>query len=490
MKHTTIRGWSRICQSVLVCRHPEGMIVFSAVEVYCMSALQHSTVDNQPRLCSVPGTYELAGVGCERQASLGEHGSAKRYLQWEAKTPILADKDKIPLYMVCAFSLFHYTAIAVARNFIPLHTEALGAAPHITGAVVATFAFLPLFLSIPGGSIVDRVGARNVATVAGIFMMLAALILVLVPRIAFVAVAQVFLGLAHVLVAISTQSYVSKIGRTHERANNFGFYSFITSVGFMLGPLIGGALADMWSFGATFAGAGVLSLGTTIFASRLPPPNNAASKKQGQPSATRSLRSVLREGQQLMKGTAARLSVFVSMCALFALAIRTSFYPVYLEQIGYSAGPIGVLISIQAGVGMFLRPMIGTLLRRFHVMNLLISALLVGAVGLIFTPLMLDFAPLVALAILAGVTTSLTQPISMILMAEGSREEQRGVAMSLRLTGNRLVMLVGPAGLGLIASLLGVHFCFVLSSGILVAAAIVLALWGRRGASGIRIEAG
>ncbi len=398
-------------------------------------------------------------------------------------------KEKIPLYKICALTVVHYMASAIIRNFIPLHTEALGAAPHITGIVVASFAFLPLFVTIPGGSIVDAVGSKKVVIFAGALMMVSSVMLIVLPMVVFVGISQVLIGLAHVSVAVSTQAYVSKLDRGKNKTSNFGFYSFAIAFGFMAGPLLGGVLADMWGFAATFAGAGVLSAGTVFLASILPRPNGEDElKNDGTENQIAEFQTLVPEGRELLKNTPVRLSIFISMCALFAFAIRTSFYPVYLGGIGFTRSSIGILISIQSGVALVLRPHLGKLFRWAGFMPILISALLIGAVGVGITPYLVSFAPLALAAVVAGVTTALSQPISMILMAEGSPEDSRGLAMSLRLTGNRVVMLLGPATLGLVASWMGVRFTFLFSTAVLLLGIGILILWRMGSASEIEIK--
>ena len=70
----------------------------------------------------------------------------------------------------------------------------------------------------------------------------------------------------------------------------------------------------------------------------------------------------------------------------------------------------------------------------------------------------------------AGLTLGFGQPLTMSWLAETSPPGLGGTAMSLRLTGNRLVQTVVPTAIGFVATALGVGGVMAVTAAALLAA--------------------
>ncbi|MCG8403317.1 MAG: MFS transporter [Firmicutes bacterium] len=160
---------------------------------------------------------------------------------------------------------------------------------------------------------------------------------------------------------------------------------------------------------------------------------------------------------------------------LTAQGARESFYPLFALSIGFDEVAIGVLMSVHALSSIVVQPFAGSLAATWGRPRMLSLAMLCGFLGSMAVPLMRSFVPLAAATALAGVALGANQPSSMACVAEAAPKELRGVAMALRLTGNRLALLLSPIIAGGLATVWGLPAYFYGAAGMLIGGSALMA---------------
>ena len=84
------------------------------------------------------------------------------------------------------------------------------------------------------------------------------------------------------------------------------------------------------------------------------------------------------------------------------------------------------------------------------------------ALGFMFTGMTDSFIFLALLAALIGLGSGISQPLSMVVLAESVSEGQRSGALGMRLMGNRAVQFLAPLSLGALAEFLPFSLVFLL----------------------------
>ena len=248
-----------------------------------------------------------------------------------------------------------------SRPLVPLLAQELGAGAARVGAVVAAYAVIPLVLAVPAGALVDRLGSRRlfVAGACGIVLGLGAI--GLKPSIPVLFGAQALAGLSELLVIVAGQTYATSLSTGREREQHLGWYTTMVSAGQLVGPLLGGVLADAVGYARSFLTASVLGLlpvlvGTRVrdlpWASRQEPEKGATSLTMEREALGR----ILRTG-------GVQLAVVTSFATLFTMGVRQGFYPIYVEGLGYSAGFVGAMLSLRALASMSVRPFMPRIVR-------------------------------------------------------------------------------------------------------------------------------
>jgi len=125
------------------------------------------------------------------------------------------------------------------------------------GALLAVYAAMQFLFSPVLGALSDRFGRRPVllASLAGAaadYVLMA-----LAPNLAWLYVGRVLSGITGASMAVGT-AYLTDVTPEPDRAKRFGQMGAAMGLGFVVGPLIGGALGE-WSLRAPFVAAAVMN---------------------------------------------------------------------------------------------------------------------------------------------------------------------------------------------------------------------------------------
>ncbi|HSH49497.1 MAG TPA: MFS transporter [Halomonas sp.] len=384
------------------------------------------------------------------------------------------------LTMVCTGLTSAFVAQTMLLLAVPLRALELGAGPSLLGGLMAAPYLLPLVLAIPLGGTVTRLGAQKMFLMGAVGMMLAPWVSLLAPTLGGLLATQVILGLAHLVMVIAAQSVVAGLGQGAVLERYFGWYTMCPSGGQLVGPLLAGHMIDTLSTTGVFATIGVipaLGVASACFLA------GSARRSLATPSSLLSYRA---QASLLCGNLGVQLSLVVTVAVLFALGAHAAFLPIYLEELAFSATLIGVLVSLRALAAMLIRlimpQVISALGGRSRTM---IASVATVALGLSLTGLSESVWLLSLFAILVGLGSGISQPLSMVILTEVVRPEQRSSALGMRLMGNRGAQVVAPLLLGFIAELAGFTLTFLVAGALLLP---VMAIVVRLGAAYSRLE--
>jgi MFS family permease len=152
---------------------------------------------------------------------------------------------------------------------------------------------------------------------------------------------------------------------------------------------------------------------------------------------------------------------------IFTKSVRGSFFPVLLKGYGFSASTIGMLVSLMEGSSTVMRLFLGSLLRVLREDTLLLSGMVLGIAATAVTPLIMNLPALAVASAVAGIGLGLNLPLTMSLIASDAPDHLRGLAMGVRLTGNRSAQLASPVIFGVIGQWLDLGTSFYVVGGLL-----------------------
>jgi len=329
---------------------------------------------------------------------------------------------------------------------IPLYALELGASPIMIGSILSVPYILPLIFAIPMGAAVTRIGGVKVIVAGGAGMTLGPLAMMLLPGYGGLVICQLLVGVAHLLMVLAAQSIIAGLGRGKALEQYFGWYATCLSGGQLVGPLWAGFMIDTDGTHSTFAvmaGVAVISVMSGFFLT--------GAARLGQ-ATSKSMTGFRAQGRLLKENVGVQISIATTVAVMFAMGAYGSFLPVYLESLAISATTIGSLVSLRAFASMAIRPFMASTISLLggRAAAMMISVGIVG-LALCLTGYIENVVLLGVLAIALGIGSGISQPLSMVVLAEHVSAEQRAGALGMRLMGNRGVQFSAPLLLGLLA---------------------------------------
>lgn len=319
--------------------------------------------------------------------------------------------------------------------------------PAWLGVATAAFAVPPLLLAIPSGRFIDRFGERTMLVGGAMAFVLAALCAVLAGRsLAGLLVATALLGLGVLFSVIGEQAWVMR-GATAGRLDfAFGLYTFATSGGQMLGPLLlllpsvrGAHTPPFDLISWCVLGAAVVTLGlAAVIPSRTSVVAASAAAGGGD---SRSPRGTL---LALLRRRGVVPALVASSLALSSLDILLAYLPLLAQERGLPAAWLSIMLVARGAATMLSRICLGALTRRLGRRRVLVIAGVASAASLVALALPSPPVLLVVAMVVYGLSVGIVQPLTMSWMTLVTPVRDRGVAASLRLVGNRAGQTVLP----------------------------------------------
>ena len=358
----------------------------------------------------------------------------------------------------------------VARPVTSYRLLALGAGPRAVGLVAAAFALVPLFAAIPLGRFADRRGGPLLA--AGGMLQVAGCLFLAVGRSALaLGAASAVLGLGHLALALGVQEVIARESDAARHDEHFGLLTAGVSLGQLVGPVLGGAILGVQRPGASLLPATTLAL---VLAAGI-----AAAATCFAVLAERRRPVIARIDGEMRKGSIRAIlftpgvpvGIFASIAVLSAADVFTAYMPVLGERRGIAPGVVGVILGLRAAPSIASRIGIAAIVRAVGRARLISLSALAAAAAFVVLPLSANVWVIGALVVVIGFGLGFGQPLSMTMVVQLVPHSARATALAIRLTGNRLGQVVGPAAAGLIAGSAGTKPIFWMLSGTLGASA-------------------
>jgi len=378
---------------------------------------------------------------------------------------------------LCILVGLAFTAWNMTAPLVPLLLLGLNASPSLLGVVVSVSAGGSLFAAVPAGILVGRWGSVRLMHRSMMVSAAACLFLTFSPSIASLFVGLACMEIGKISFIVGAQAHIGNLGDGRDLSLDYGWYGMAASLGQLIGPFTAGLLIDHAGYMTTWALITATSVLVIILLPRsisnLSGAINPLESTLAGPKKKKNLRHYLNNH--------AIIAIIASFAVLFADGARTTFFPVLMTDFGYSATAIGFFMSLRALVSMSVRGFMGRFIKavggRFPA---LIISILLMAIGIGITPFCRGYLALSLDALLVGLGLGLALPLSMATVSEGVPPEDRGIALGIRLTGNRLAQLVNPVFFGLLAQNLGFGPAFVTGGVVLLLCALPIIGWQRR----------
>ncbi|MDC1215080.1 MFS transporter [Rhodospirillales bacterium] len=380
------------------------------------------------------------------------------------------------LFLIVVIDLIGF---GITIPLLPFYAEHYQATPAQVGSLMAIYSVTQFIAAPFWGHLSDRIGRKPV----------------LLGSMAGAALAYIWLGTAETLLAlfaaramagfmagnISTAfAYIADITTKENRAKGMGLMGAAFSIGFILGPAIGGILAGSDPANADFRTPSFLAAGLSIAAcvlgifilkESLSSESRARIRSQTSVARMAALMDALKTpgiGVLLILAFLSTL-VFAGLESTFAMWSRRQFDwgP---EQNGYLFAFIGFLAALVQG------GLMGRLAKLFSLEKLILAGAIALSVGLVCVPLVSSVPQLVIAMTIATLGFSVMSPaLNTAISVRGDADVQGGL-MGVTRSTTTMSRMVGPAIAGVAFGFIGINAPYFAGS-ILMLLVAFIAYW-------------
>ncbi len=307
------------------------------------------------------------------------------------------------------------------------------------GILLGVYDLAEVVLKPVFGSVVDRRGVNAVMVCGLVAFGLASAAFAVAGSGQWLGAVRLAQGSAAAAFSPAAGSAVAALGGTRRTGRLFGGYGGAKGLGYLLGPVTGGALVELGGYRLLFAVTGAAALGAAAWvALRLP----------GVAPAARS-RSTLAALVAQIRDPGFWQPVVLLGAGAAALSAGVGFLPLLGARHHLGPAVTGGLVSLLAGAAAAIQPWAG----RLHDGDRLPAdgppaALLVAAAGFVVAALVPGVATIAVAAVLVGAGVAVVTPVGFAGLAAGAPPERLGRTMGAGEVGRELGDAGGPALVG------------------------------------------
>lgn len=349
-------------------------------------------------------------------------------------------------------------SIYVVRPMITYKALELNGTGKTVGILGALYAILPVLVAVFFGKIVGRIGERAFLIIGSTGVLSSSFLLSKSNSLLTLGLLTAIAGVSHLAVMVGGQTMMANRS-THETYDrDFGYYTFSASFGQMFGPLLGGLVAG--SNGVLPRSTShAFILATAISLIGLVPILLTRSLDV-------SIKDVVKESGvkvrvvEVMKHRGMKEAMFTSLVISTTIDILTIFIPLLGTELRITPVVVGVILGVRSAASMLSRLFLGQLSQRFSSRSTLVISTTVATFALVAMYFAKDALFLGLVIFIVGFTLGIGQPLTMAWVSKISAPQERAMAITLRLTGNRVGQFGLPIAAGLVVSALGVGSLF------------------------------
>ena len=299
--------------------------------------------------------------------------------------------------------------------------EEMAASIGLIGLVVAARYIGTMIFDVPAGILVGRIGLRKTMTAGVLLFGVAAIWAGMSPNFSSLMAARLLAGASYALWSISRHSYIAAVVPMDVRGRALALFGGLSRIATILGPLIGGILAEFVGIRVPFFAQATVAIFTLLMIL-------VTAKNMVEPQQTGMRRNVFKElGSVISTHRSDFATAGVAAIALqFLRSGREFLIPVWGEEIGLGKDQIGYIATISFAIDSMMFPLVGYSMDRWGRKSTGIPAFLVLGMAIALIPQTGTFGALLAVGLLAGLGNGLSSGFVLITGTDLSPKNNPG----------------------------------------------------------------
>ena len=357
-----------------------------------------------------------------------------------------SNSNRFALYILMFNMFIAMSGIGLIIPIMPEYLDTFGVAGQALGFLIAMFAFSQFLFSPLAGDLSDKFGRKYLIIVGLVIFGLSQLMFGMASDLWILFLARFFSGVGSAFIVPPMMAFVADITTEEERGKGMGLLGASMSLGFMIGPAIGGFLAEVSLrfpfYVATAAALISATISMFVLPNTKPPVVQAGLIRKRENLWAQMKRSTT---------TPYFIMLIVVFVFSFGLANFQATIALYVDKkYGFTPGEIAILITMGGFVGVIVQTfVINKLFMRFGEFKVILVNLLVSALAMISVLFVDGFWPILIVSSVFFTAASLLRPAVNTLISKQAGSEQ-GFAAGMNNAYMSLGNMVGPALAGIL----------------------------------------
>ncbi|AWB45526.1 MFS transporter [Paenibacillus sp. CAA11] len=325
---------------------------------------------------------------------------------------------------------------------LPDYLKEFDAAGSAAGYLVAAFGAAQFLFSPIGGRFSDKYGRKKMILLGLFFTVIADYLFAIAHHLVLLYIARFVGGIGLGIMVPSVLAYVADVTTDATRAKGMGYLSASMNLGMVLGPGIGGIIAQA-GIRMPYYIAAALGLAATLLTFILPETLPSHLRKAASSSGVKQP-SILKQLLQSFRSPYFKLLLLI-LIITFGLINYETVYSLYVEQkYGFTSREISILITLGALIGTVVQVwLIESAINRLGESKLIKWSLLITSASLVLMLIKVNFVYLLAVSSLFFIFNAFLRPTINTLLSKQAKDQQ-GFVSGLNTTYTSLGNVIGP----------------------------------------------
>lgn len=388
------------------------------------------------------------------------------------KKPI--KKQKTVLIILLSNIFIAFLGIGLIIPVMPSFMNIMHLSGSTMGYLVAVFAVAQLLLSPFAGRWVDRYGRKKII-IFGLFLFgVSELIFGVGTNVSVLYLSRFLGGISAAFIMPGVTAYVADITSVQERAKAMGYISAAISTGFIIGPGIGGFIAEYGVRLPFFFAAAIAFLAciSSMFILKEPLTKAQLSEISSNTMQTNFIGDLKRSLHPLY---------FIAFIIVFVLAFGLSAYETVFSlfnnhKFGFTPKDLAAIITISSIFGVVVQVfMFGKMVDILGEKKLIQLCLIIGAILAVASTLVSSFLSVLVVTCFIFLAFDLLRPAVTTFLSKAGGKEQ-GFVAGMNSTYTSLGNIVGPAMGGILFDV-NIHYPYLFAAVIMVIGLCITVMW-------------
>lgn len=384
--------------------------------------------------------------------------------------------NNFALYILMFNMFITMSGIGLVIPVMPQYLESFGVAGQALGFIIASFAFGQFLFSPLAGDLSDTLGRKKLIIVGLIIFSVSQLWFGLATHEWMLYTARFISGIGGAFLVPATMAFVADITTLEERGRGMGFLGASMSLGFMIGPALGGFLAKVsltFPFYMASVAAVIAAIVSVII---LPDIKNAISETPQEPKKRENILTQMKNSVK----TPYFMMLIIIFVFTFGIANFQTTFSLYVDhKYNYTPQDIAVVLTVGGFIGVIVQTLvIDKLFKRFGELNVILVNLVVAAIAFLLFFVVDGFALVLIVASIFSTATTLIRPAVNTVVSKLAGNEQ-GFAAGMNNAYMSLGSMIGPALAGMFFDI-DINYPFIVGFIILLASWAITLVWIKR----------